>query len=160
MKSLARSRLFKRVVQVVYWIALPITLLGAFGALTNSEVGNSKPLLLPALGLLALAALIGWRLWVNSRALDYAGEPMSVSRLFFVILPLGFLAMAGLVVSLLGISWVSIGVWSAFQPHGGLAAFGLGLIGLVTVLAGGGLTLPLFLVLRRRTTKTSSVAPL
>ena len=63
--SLRSSRLFKRAVLTIYWIALPVCLLAFVASFTTvSPEGAYQPSWATALVSGALAALIGWCLWL------------------------------------------------------------------------------------------------
>ena len=152
MTSFTRSRSFKRVLTVIYWIALPLVLLAMVGSvLPGGQYAGPFPSWVYALGFAAFAALIGWMLWLNSRALGYATP--SASRFLRVIVPLGLLAVAGLVIVLLGATWIAIGIWLTVDPEAGPAGpwpLGTALIGLLTLIFGLALTLPFMRVVRRK----------
>ncbi|WP_298161502.1 hypothetical protein [Brevundimonas sp.] len=151
MKSFTRSRSFKRVLTVIYWIALPLVLLAMVGSvLPGNQYEGPLPSWVYALGFAAFAALIGWRLWLNSRALGYATP--SAGRVLRVIAPLGLLAIAGLVVALLGAAWIGIGLWLTFDPEAGPAGpwpLGTAIVGFLSLIFGLALTLPFIRVVRR-----------
>lgn len=113
---------FRRAVVVFYWIALPFALLLCAGWLLNAGVSSAGNSLILAGGAGAFAALIAWRLWLNSRALGRAGPMPPTRRLLLVFLPLTVLALAGIGLSALGLIWLSVGVWLLLGPD--LAVFG------------------------------------
>lgn len=162
MTSFTRSRSFKRVLTVIYWIALPLVLLAMVGSvLPGGQYAGPLPSWVYALGFAAFAALIGWRLWLNSRALGDATP--STGRLLRVVLPLGLLAVAGLIIVLLGVTWIAIGIWLTVDPEAGPAGpwpLGTAIFGFLTLIFGLALTLPFIRVVRRAPPeKTDTAGP-
>ena len=163
MTSFSRSRSFRRGLTVIYWIALPLALLAMAGSVMP---GNQYQGWLPsgayavAFGL--FAAIIGWRLWLNSRSLGHVAP--SVRRLTLVLVPLCLLAIAGLIIALLGASWVGIGVWFTVHPHmtapPAYWALVTAALGLLTMLLGAALAFPFIRTVRRRpSAPTGEAAP-
>ncbi|WP_428149453.1 hypothetical protein [Brevundimonas sp.] len=151
MSSFTRSRSFRRALTVIYWIALPLVLLSMVVMFLPGVQTAGAPPWLYAIGSSAFAALIGWRLWLNSRALGDAPSS-SLERLLILVL-LGLLALAGLAVALLGAAWIGIGIWLTVQPPTGAQVdfwpIGTGVIGLGTVALGFALTFPFIRAVRR-----------
>ena len=150
---------FRRAVVVFYWIALPFALLLCAGWLLNAGVsvsGGSSWMIAAGAG--AFAMVIAWRLWLNSRALGRAGPLPPTRRLLLVVLPLTVLALAGICLVALGFVWLSIGAWLLFGSE--LATSGYRDLvsgkalpiggGVLMVLVGGALILPLRRSLRTR----------
>ncbi len=150
---------FRRAVVVFYWIALPLALLLCAGWLLNAGVsapgGNS---LMMAAGAGAFSVLIGWRLWLNSRALGRSGPMPPARHLVLVVLPFALLALAGVGLVALGLIWLATGVCLMFGSE--LATSGyrdlvssaaLPIIGgAMMVLVGGGMIVPLGWSLKTR----------
>lgn len=161
MTSFTRSRSFRRGLTVIYWIALPLVLLAAIGAvLPGNEYQGWLPSWVYAAGFVAFAALICWRLWLNSRTLGYATP--SAGRFLRVILPLGLLAIAGLVIALVGAVCIGLGVWLTVDPQldqpPGFWAIGTAVIGVFAVAFGLLLTIPFFRAMRRKPSKEPEAA--
>lgn len=144
---------------VFYWIALPFALLVCVGwlmtAATDPSDGRSWAM---GGGAATFAGLIGWRLWLNSRALGRGGGVPPARRLLLVFLPLGVLALVGFGVAAMGLAWLAAGLWMLLAPEAGLSgmrdlisgpALPIG-GGLLLMLIGGGLVAPLVLRLRTR----------
>jgi len=167
------KRMFGRVVIAVYWLALPLCLLVFVGSFASvSPTGTYQPIWMSAAGSAGLALLIGWRLWLNTRALGHGGPLPSLRKLVFVFLPLVLLALVCAGVALLGLVWLGLGLWLAVQPGapdsaliytagimdgrvtGGLMA-GLGVL---VLLAGMALNLPILRLLTRRQPEAPSPA--
>jgi hypothetical protein len=171
--SLRSSRLFKRAVLAIYWVALPICMLAFIASFaTVSPEGAYQPSWGTALVSGALAALIGWRLWLLARSMGHVGELPSPRRWIIVVIPLAMLSLVGLVVMLLGLAWAGLGVWLVMQPEafdgaltypdgaiagrwGGALTAGFGLIALI---GGAALNIPLLRLLTRRSFETPSPA--
>ncbi|MFN3816054.1 hypothetical protein [Brevundimonas sp.] len=171
--TLRSSRLFKRAVLAIYWVALPICLLvlvASFAAV--SPEGAYQPSWGTAFVAAALAALIGWRLWLLARSMGHVGELPSPRRWIIVVIPLALLSLVGLTVMLLGLVWTGLGLWLALQPGaldgalvfpegsmnglwGGSVLAGFGLVALI---GGAALNIPLLRLLTRRRSETPSPA--
>ena len=148
--------LFRKAVVVFYWSVLPLVLLGGLGGVFAAVVNpaNPRPWVSTA-GAAAFAGLIGWRLWLNSRAVGWGGPMPSARRLLLVFAPLAGVALIGVVVMVLGLAWLAAGLWYADRGAED-AAIGA-LIGGVLALAGGAaLIVPLALRLRRRPLRDSA----
>ena len=171
--SLRSSRLFKRAVLTIYWIALPVCLLAFVASFTTvSSEGAYQPSWATALVSGALAALIGWCLWLVARSMGHVGDLPSPRRWIIVVIPLALLSLVGLVVMLLGLAWTGLGVWLAVHPDAfdaaltypegaisGRWAGGLTVgFGLIAVVGGTALNIPLLRLLTRRRSETPSPA--
>lgn len=160
--------IFRRAVVVFYWIALPFALLLCAGWALNAGVSSSgRGLWMMAAGAGAFAALIAWRLWLNSRALGRAGPMPPTRRLLLVFLPLTVLALAGIGLVALGLIWLSVGVWLLLGPELATsgyrdlvsgAALPIG-SGALMVLVGGALIVPLRRSLKARALPAAKVLP-
>lgn len=171
--KLLSSRAFRKSLVVIYWIALPLCLLVFVASFaTFNSTGGYAPSWRMMAGSAALAALIGWRLRLNARALRLVGDMPPPRRLLRVFLPLALLSFVGLAVILLGIAWTGLGLWMAFQPgaldsrlfypggmiDGRLSGFLLASLGLLTLVVGLALNLPLLRILNRKPAETPSPA--
>lgn len=105
-------RLFRRFVVIVYWAALPLCLLVAVAALFNAPAPN-WPL---AAAAAAFALLVMWRLRLNRLALGHSAAVPGAGRLVRVFLPLGVLALLGVLAILLGLAWIVIAIVMARDP--------------------------------------------
>ena len=146
--------IFRRGVVVFYWIALPLALLLCAGWLLSAGAGAGAPrgnALMMAGGAGAVAVLIGWRLWLNSRALGRTVALPSTRQLVLVVLPFALLALAGVGLAALGLTWFSLGVWLLFGSELATSGYrdlvsGAGVPiggGALMVLIGGGMIVPL-----------------
>jgi hypothetical protein len=151
--------LFRKSVVVFYWVALPLVLLACTGGLISGVLApDGVRSWAPVGGAAVLAVLIGWRLWLNSRSVGWGGPMPPPRRLLLVFAPLAVLAAAGLGMAALGFAWLALGVWLMMGPDSATSGFrdlvtGAALPiggGIVLVMAGAALTLPLFRSLRRR----------
>lgn len=146
--------LFRKAVVVFYWLILPLVLLaclgGVFAALVNPA--NPWPWLSAAVAA-AFAGLIGWRLWLNSRAVGWGSSMPSLRRLLLVFAPLAAMALAGLVLMFLGLAWLGVGLWYA---DGGFEDSAVGALvgGVFTLGVGAALIAPLALRFRRQPEKS------
>jgi len=151
--------LFRKMVAAIYWVALPVSLLicagWLIGAIMSPSDGRSW---LMAAGAGGFAGMIGWRLWLNSRALGWAAAAPGRRRLLLVILPLLALAFVGIAATALGVAWLALGIWliggseSATSGYRDLVSGPLLPLvgGAVLILVGGTLCVPLIRSLRRR----------
>lgn len=144
---------------VFYWITLPLSLLVWMGWLAGAvmDPADTRSWLMSA-GAAALAAVIGWRLWLNSRSVGWSGPIPQTRRLLLVFLPLTVLAIAGTGVAATGLAVLALGVGLLASPDtravgtGGLA-MGAALYlggGVLIVLVGAALTFPLLRSLGRK----------
>ncbi|MBA3999068.1 hypothetical protein [Brevundimonas sp.] len=171
--SLRSSRLFKRAVLAIYWVALPICLLAFVASFTAmSPDGAYQPSLGTALVSAALAGLIGWRLWLIARSMGHVGELPSPRRWIIVVIPLALLSLVGLAVMLLGLVWTGLGLWLALEPGAleGALIYPDGVLdsrwagaltagsGLIALIGGAALNIPLLRLLPRRRSETPSPA--
>lgn len=150
---------FRKAVTAIYWVALPISLLFCAGWLLSAFVSPSPGQeWLMAMGSGAFAALIAWRLWLNSRALGWAAGPPRPRRLLLVVLPLLVLALAGVALAAIGVVWLGLGIWLISVPESAASGY-RDLVsapvipiagGVMLVLVGGLLGAPLIRSLRRR----------
>lgn len=153
-------RVFRGSVVVIYWVALPLAVLGALGGAAGLMFGPGQPVLQwpLTLGFAAFAVVLAWRLWLNSRALGWAGPVPRARRLLTVLLPLGILALVGLVIAAVGLVWLITGGLMLLAPENSTMTFrelvmSKGLVlgcGLAAALLGVALTLPMIRVLRAR----------
>ncbi|MFN3669157.1 MAG: hypothetical protein ACK4VY_07590 [Brevundimonas sp.] len=142
---------FRRAVVVVYWIALPLALLLCAGSLMAGVLGDAGGnSWLMAAGAGAIAGLIAWRLWLNSRALGRTGPLPSKRRLITVFVPLAALAFAGIGLAGLGLIWLSVGLWLLIGPEAAPFSYqslasgvALPVSGILLILVGGAMILPL-----------------
>jgi len=156
---------------VVYGLTLPLCLLtllvGVAGADAEGQHQLNWGLILGSL--LAMAVLV-WRLRLNRRALGNPAAIPTVWRLLLVFIPLGVVAVAGVLVAATGAVWFALGIWLIVDPQngqsllympagtidarisGGLLVF----IGLVCVAIGAVLSLFFLRLFRRRTPEITS----
>jgi hypothetical protein len=108
------SAVFRPGVVLFYWLLLPVLLaLVMAWALSAAMQPASVRNWLGLAALVALTALIAWRLWLNRRASGLTGALPGPARLLKVFLPLGLLALFGLLALMLGLMWTAIGVVAA-----------------------------------------------
>jgi hypothetical protein len=152
---------FRTAVVAIYWIALPFALLVCAGWLFSALASpSSMRLWMMTAGAAAFSGLIGWRLWLNNRALGRGGPMPPARRLLLVFLPLGMLALVGFAVAALGLAWLVAGIWILFAPEAATSGFrdlvsGPALPiggGAVLILIGGALIAPMAFRLRARPT--------
>lgn len=147
-------RLFRGGVVIIYWIALPlavlITLSGLLGMLPDGRGGAWQVQITAASAILTL--LLGWRLWLNTRALGWNGGSPRGKRLLVIWIPFAILAAVGLCLIGIGAIWIAI-------PHLLPAGETDRNIYLLATAAGGGVALvgalmcwPLVRLLRRKPT--------
>jgi hypothetical protein len=127
---------------VIYWIALPLTLLGAVSGFVSLIFGfgrtSTPDYQLPmTLGCTVLAGLLVWRLWLNSRALGWAGPVPRPRRVLLVWAPLSLLALIGLLVLALGLIWLVIASLLLLAPENSTLAFRQLVMGFGIALGGG-----------------------
>ncbi|RZJ81496.1 MAG: hypothetical protein EON88_31005 [Brevundimonas sp.] len=149
MIDLRRSRLFKRLVVAVYWVAVAVCLLGALGAFISPATPNVR---WSAGFAFALAGgVFVWRLWLYRRALGLTAGFPDPLRLSLVWIPLAFLALGGCMVALLGMTWIAIGLWlAAGGAPEGMIPLATSAMGLVALPLGGLMCWPLARLVRRR----------
>lgn len=158
--------LFRKSVVVIYWAALPLALLVCAGWLIGALMDpSSARSWIMAAASAAFAGLIGWRLWLNSRSEGWGGPMPPPRRLLLVFAPLAILALAGIGVAAAGVVLLAFGIGLLTSPDQAGAGFGalaqgaslyLG-GGVLVVLIGAALTLPLLRRLRRRPAAADSV---
>jgi len=144
--------LFRKSVVIFYWIALPLGLLVCVGWLISAlmEPAAVRSWLM-SIGAATLAALIGWRLWLNSRSVGWGGPIPTRRRLLHVFLPLAVLALAGIGVAATGLAFLAFGMGLMASTDSDGAGFRDLLAGAAVYLgggsmlfiAGGALTVPL-----------------
>lgn len=107
--------ILRKAVVVFYWIALPFAVWICVGWLIGALlVPSNAKAWWTALGSGLVAALIGWRLWLNSRAMGR--DPLQTTRLLFPILLRGFLAIFGMGLAALGVAWFAVGIHALVSP--------------------------------------------
>ncbi|CAN7348935.1 hypothetical protein [Brevundimonas sp. LjRoot202] len=147
--------LFRKAVILFYWLILPLVVLACLGGIPGVIFNPAAPRSwLTILGAAAFAGLVCWRLWLNSRAVGWGGPMPSARRLLLVFAPLAAIALAGLVLMVLGLGWLAYGFWLADADFGA-AAVGPLIGGVLALAAGAALIAPLALHLRRRPAKDS-----
>lgn len=105
----------RKAVVVFYWIALPFAVLNCVGWLIGTLlVPSNGHAWRTALASGLVAAVIGWRLWLNSRAMGR--DPSQTMRLLFPILIRGFLAIIGMGLAALGVPWIAVGIHALVSP--------------------------------------------
>lgn len=147
---------FRKAVVIFYWLILPLVLLGCLGGVFAAVVNpaNPRPWLSAAVAA-AFAGLIGWRLWLNSRAVGWGGPMPPARRLLLVFAPLAVVALTGVVVKFLGLAWLGAGLWYADRGAED-AAIGALIGGVLASGSGAALIVPLALRLRRRPLRNSA----
>lgn len=150
---------FRKSVVIFYRVALPLCLLVCAGWLIGAlmDPAAMRSWLMSA-GAAAFALVIGWRLWLNSRSVGWGGPMPPPRRLLLVFLPLTILALAGLGVWTTGLAFLSFGIGLITSPDSAGAGFrdlvpGAVLYlggGVLIIIAGVALTLPLLRSLRRK----------
>lgn len=144
------TALFRKAVVVIYWVTLPLALLVCAGWLIGAVMkpADAQPWMMA--GAAAFAGLVGWRLWLNSRALGWGGPMPPAPRLLMVFAPLAAVAFAGIGVMAVGLAWLIYGFWLTDVPHAGDVAVGPLIGGVLSLGVGGALIAPLALCLRRK----------
>lgn len=155
--SLQAPSAVRRALTWLYWPVLALALIVAMGWLLGAITGPRHVYnAVGALGSTLFAALVGWRLWLNTRSLGKGGAIPSLDRLLRVFLPFGILALVGLFIVATGIAMIA-GWW--FVTFGEIDSTGgdvapelhhFGLIGTAAMLVGAGLCWPLLRKLTRR----------
>ncbi len=146
-------RAFRGSVVVIYGVTLPLALLGAMGGAVGLAFAQSEP---PAyqlpltLGCVAVAALLAWRMWLNARAMGWAGPPPGPQRLLLVWAPLVALALIGLCVVLFGLVWIALAVFLMHRHDPIQLTAMTAALGALTTLIGGLMIWPVFSLSRRR----------
>ena len=107
--------MLRKAVVVFYWIALPFAVWMCVGwligvLLVPSNANAWRTSLVSGL----FAAAIGWRLWLNSRAMG--GDLLQTTRLLFPILSRGCLAIFGMGLAALGVAWLAVGFHALISP--------------------------------------------
>lgn len=148
-------RLFRGGVVIIYWIALPFAVLGALSGLLgimlpDGQGGAWQMQITAASALLTL--LLGWRLWLNTRALGWNGGLPRGKRLLVIWIPFAILAVVGLCLIGIGAIWIAV---PHLLPEGEADRN----VYLLATAAGGGVALvgalmfwPLVRLLRRKPT--------
>ena len=150
-------RLFRGGVVIIYWIVLPFAVLGTLsglpGMLPDGRGGAWQVQITAASAVLTL--LLGWRLWLNTRALGWNGGLPRGRRLFVVWIPFAVLAVAGLCLVGIGAIWIAV---PHLLPEGEVDRN----VYLLATAAGGGVALigalmcwPLVCLLRRKPTQAT-----
>lgn len=138
---------------VIYGVTLPLALLGAMGGAVGLAFAQSEPppYQLPlTLGFAAVAALLAWRMWLNARAVGWAGPPPGPRRLLLVWAPLVTLALIGLCVALFGLVWIALAVFLMHRQDPLQATATTAVLGALTTVVGGLMIWPVFSLSRRR----------
>lgn len=152
MIDLGRSRPFQRLIIAIYWVAIPVLVLGAASVSQLDRLPGRWSI---ATGLCLGAMLLCWRLWLYRRALGVGGAAPPLRRLLLVWAPLAVLAFAGFAVVLVGFMVFAIPFLVMSEPKFGVATYGwsnwcvIAVFALVVVAFGAGLMSPLVLMLRK-----------
>lgn len=165
------SRLFRRFAMVVYGLTLPLCLLVLFVGVAGGDAEGQHQLNWGLIlgSILAMAVLV-WRLRLNRRALGDPAAVPTVRRLLLVFMPLGIVAVAGVLVAATGVVWVALGIWLVADPQNGqsllympavtfdarISGLVLVFIGLVCVAIGALLSLFFLRLFRRRKPEITS----
>lgn len=146
-------RAFRGSVVVIYGVTLPLALLGAMGGAIGLAFAPSEP---PAyqlpltLGCAAVAGLLAWRMWLNARAMGWAGPAPGPRRLLLVWAPLVALALIGLGVVLFGLVWIALAVFLMHRQDPLQMTATTAVLGVLTTIVGGLMIWPAFSFSRRR----------
>jgi hypothetical protein len=138
---------------VIYGVALPLTILGAVGGAAGLAFAPSEP---PAyqlpmtLGFAVLAGLLAWRMWLNSRALGWAGAAPGPQRILLVWAPLIALALVGLLVALFGLVWIGLAVFLMQRQDPAPVTDITAVLGVLATVLGCLMIWPVIGLLRRR----------
>lgn len=165
------SRLFRRFAMVVYGLTLPLCLLVLFVGVAGGDAQGQHQLNWGLiLGSVLAMAVLFWRLRLNRRALGDPAVMPTLRRLLLVFIPLGIVAVAGVLMAATGLIWAALGIWLVVDPQNGqsllympagvidarITGVVLVFIGLVCVAIGAVLSLFFLRLFRRKTPEMTS----
>ncbi|WP_396595133.1 hypothetical protein [Brevundimonas sp. R86498] len=150
-RFLRARRTLSRVVVVIYSLVLPVALLSIGGAIYTLRVSD-QPWHQWAwiFGSAGVALVLGWRLWLNARALGWTAPQLGIKRILIVWTPLVLLALLGLLLIACGALWIAVPHFVADKASADAIATPITIAGIIAVFIGGLLCGPAVLVLRRR----------
>jgi len=141
----------RRLLTWLYWPVLGLGLIVTMGWVLGAIVGPRHALnAVGALASISFTGLVAWRLWLNKRSLGEGGPFPGPGTLLRVFLPLGVIALVGLLIVAVGITMIV--VWSSVTlgEAPGVAVYEapelsyFGLIGGAALLVGTGMCWPMF----------------
>ncbi len=164
-------KLFRRFAMVVYGLTLPLCLLVLFVGVAGDDAQGRHQLNWGMIlgSVLAMAVLV-WRLHLNRRALGGPAAIPTLRRLLLVFVPLGIVAVAGVLMAAIGLVWTALGIWMVVDPQNAqsllympagpldvrISGVVLVFIGLVCVAIGAVLSLFFLRLFRRKTPEMTS----
>ncbi len=138
---------------VIYGVTLPLAILCAMGGAVGLAFATSEPpvyQLSMTLGFAVLAGLLAWRMWLNSRALGWAGAAPGPRRILLVWAPLVALALVGLLVALFGLVWIALAVFLMQRQDPMLPLTATAVLGALAIALGGLMIWPVIRLSGRR----------